>query len=72
MKSNIGDIERVLRVGVGLAVLTLFFIGPQSIWGILGSVIILTGLVGFCPLYAIFSCDNNNEPNKKHDYCSVC
>lgn len=54
MKANEGTIDRVLRVVVGLGVLSLAFVGPQTPWGYIGIVPLLTGLVGFCPAYAIF------------------
>lgn len=53
MKQNIGNIERIIRVVFGLAVLSLVFIGPQSMWGLIGAVPLLTGLVGWCPPYAL-------------------
>ncbi|MEZ5958211.1 MAG: DUF2892 domain-containing protein [Hyphomonadaceae bacterium] len=53
MKANEGAIDRVLRVLVGAGVLSLAFIGPQTPWAYLGVIPLLTGLVGFCPLYAI-------------------
>jgi hypothetical protein len=46
--------ERVVRVLVGLGVLSLAFVGPQTPLGYLGIVPVLTGLVGSCPLYTIF------------------
>ena len=53
MKKNIGNIERVIRIAVGLFVLSLTIIGPQSLWGLLGTVPLLTGVIGWCPPYAI-------------------
>ena len=53
MKPNEGTIDRVLRVVVGLGVLSLAFVGPQTPWGYVGIVPLVTGLVGFCPLYAV-------------------
>ena len=50
MKANEGTIDRVLRVIVGLALLALVFIGPQTAWGYIGVVPLLTGLLGYCPL----------------------
>jgi hypothetical protein len=52
MKINEGMIDRALRVIVGLAILSLAFVGPQTPWGYLGLIPLLTGVVGFCPLYA--------------------
>ena len=50
---NVGGIDRVLRIVVGLAVLSLVFIGPQTPWGWLGLVPLLTGAIGFCPVYPL-------------------
>ena len=53
MKKNIGNIERVIRIAVGLFILALTFIGPQSLWGLLGIVPLSTGVFGWCPPYAM-------------------
>ncbi len=53
MKINEGAVDRALRVIVGLSVLSLVFVGPQTSWGYLGLIPLLTGLVGFCPAYAM-------------------
>lgn len=50
---NEGKIDRALRVVVGLAALSLVFVGPESAWGWVGLVPLVTGLVGTCPLYSI-------------------
>jgi hypothetical protein len=47
-------VERVLRVILGVAILSLAFVGPQSPWAWLGVVPILTGLAGSCPVYTLF------------------
>ena len=46
--------ERVLRVAIGVALLTLVFAGPHTPWGWLGIVPLATGLLGSCPLYTLF------------------
>lgn len=53
MRPNEGAVDRVLRVVVGLGILSLAFVGPQTPWAYLGLVPLLTGLVGYCPLYAV-------------------
>ncbi|MGC8763860.1 MAG: YgaP family membrane protein [Acidobacteriota bacterium] len=50
---NIHPVERVIRALVGLGVLSLVFVGPKSLWGLLGLVPLLTALVGWCPPYAL-------------------
>jgi len=47
-------VERVVRVALGLGVISLYFIGPQTPWGLLGVVPLLTGALGSCPLYTLF------------------
>ena len=51
---NEGTLDRVVRVGLGLTVLSLAFIGPRTPFGYLGAIPIVTGLVGFCPVYRLF------------------
>ena len=50
---NEHSVERVLRVMVGLAVLSLAFVGPRTPWAYLGLIPVATGLLGSCPLYTI-------------------
>jgi hypothetical protein len=53
MTKNEGTIDRALRVIAGLVLLSLVFIGPQTLWGLIGIVPLATGLLGTCPLYSI-------------------
>ena len=53
MTKTEGTIDRALRVIVGLVLLSLVFIGPQTMWGLIGIVPLATGLIGNCPLYSI-------------------
>jgi hypothetical protein len=50
---NVGGIDRVLRIFVGLALISLVFIGPKVIWGWVGVVPLLTGIFKFCPAYKL-------------------
>jgi Inner membrane protein YgaP-like, transmembrane domain len=56
MAVNVGGIDRILRVVVGIAVLALFFVleGNARYWGLLGFVPLLTGLIRYCPAYSMF------------------
>lgn len=54
MITNEGKTDRILRVVVGLGLLSLVFIGPQTMWGLVGLVPLFTGAFGFCPLYKVF------------------
>ncbi|MCL6415581.1 DUF2892 domain-containing protein [Aestuariirhabdus sp. Z084] len=51
--NNIGKVDRTLRVVIGLILLSLVFVGPQTPWGWIGLVPLLTGAISFCPLYRI-------------------
>jgi hypothetical protein len=55
MNANVGGIDRVLRIVVGIAVLSLVFVldGTARWWGLVGLVPLFTGLVRFCPLYGL-------------------
>ena len=53
LSKNLGSIDRILRVVVGLGLISLVFIGPQTPWGWVGLVPLLTALVGFCPAYTL-------------------
>jgi hypothetical protein len=51
--ANEHPIERVVRIGLGLTVLSLAFVGPQTAWGYLGVIPLATGLLGSCPAYTL-------------------
>ena len=50
---NEGTVDRVLRVVVGIVLLGLVVTRPQTLWGLVGLVPLLTGLLGFCPIYKV-------------------
>jgi hypothetical protein len=54
MKKNIHPVERIARVVVGLVLTSLAFWGPSNDWFLLGLIPLSTGIVGWCPLYALF------------------
>lgn len=53
MEKNIGTVDKALRVLVGLVLIALVFVGPQTVWGWIGVPVILIALVGWCPLYKV-------------------
>ncbi|GGK63619.1 YgaP family membrane protein [Amphritea balenae] len=53
MEKNIGAVDKALRVLVGLVLIALVFVGPQTVWGWIGVPVILIALVGWCPLYKV-------------------
>lgn len=54
MNKNVGTVDRAVRIIVGLGLISLVFIGPQTAWGWIGLVPLVTGLISWCPLYAPF------------------
>lgn len=52
-RTNVGSIDRAVRIILGLALLLLVFAGPKTPWGWLGLVPLLTGLLRTCPLYSL-------------------
>ena len=50
---NEHKIERIARVVLGIVIVSLAFVGPQTPWAYLGLIFVATGLVGSCPLYTV-------------------
>ncbi|MFC0168386.1 DUF2892 domain-containing protein [Pseudoduganella danionis] len=53
MKKNEGSLDRALRVVAGVALIGLAASGNIGAWGYIGVVPLLTGALGYCPLYTI-------------------
>lgn len=53
MKTNVGNIDRILRIVIGVVLVTLAATGIISPWGWLGIVLVITGLIKFCPAFAL-------------------
>jgi hypothetical protein len=53
MKTNVGNIDRILRAVVGLALIALTLAGTIGVWGWIGVVPLVTAALGFCPLYTV-------------------
>ena len=52
--TNVGPVDRALRIVLGLALIAIVFVGPQTPWGWIGVVPLVTGLFSTCPLYSVF------------------
>ena len=61
MKKNMSNLDRGIRVILGVALLILILLLSGGIrWiGLIGLNLLLTGIVGFCPLYALFKIKTN-------------
>ena len=53
MKFNVGGIDRILRIVLGLALIALTLTGTIGVWGWIGVVPLATGAFRFCPLYSM-------------------
>lgn len=53
MTVNMGSLDRILRAIVGVVLIALVFVGPQTPWGWIGVIPLITAAVGLCPLYSI-------------------
>jgi hypothetical protein len=51
--TNEHTIDRGLRIALGLFLLSMTFVGPRALWGLVGIVPLLTGILGSCPLYTV-------------------
>ena len=66
MKQNMGNLDRVLRIIVALAIIALYFThiisGTVAIVGLaLSAIFILTSFMSFCPLYLPFGIDTTEK-----------
>jgi uncharacterized membrane protein YdbT with pleckstrin-like domain len=56
---NVGSLDRILRVIVGLALIAMVFVGPQTPWGWIGIVPLATAVMRWCPLYKLIGVSTN-------------
>ena len=61
---NEHSIERVIRVALGVAGIAAVFVGPQTPWGWLGLIPLVTGLAGTCPIYAVLGIGTCKVPQR--------
>lgn len=53
MKSNVGGLDRILRIIIGIILIGLAASGMVGVWGYIGILPLLTGLFRFCPAYRL-------------------
>ncbi len=66
MKKNIHPLEREFRILIGIFLISLAFLGPANKWFLLGLIPLLTGIIGWCPPYALLgisTCKSKNNRN---------
>lgn len=64
LPKNQHKVERVIRVVLGLAILSLAFVDPKSLWALFGLIPLATGALGSCPLYTLFGISTCSVPNR--------
>lgn len=52
-KTNVGNLDRMLRILVGVVLVALAITGKIGLWGYIGIVPIITGLLRTCPAYSL-------------------
>ena len=62
---NESNVDRAIRVVIGIAALALVFVGPRTPWGLLGLVPLITGIAGVCPLYRLVGLSTCSLPAKR-------
>ena len=62
MKQNVGRVDRWIRIAVGIVVLSLlvFISGPARWFGLIGLVPLITGILGYCPIYSLLKMKTND------------
>ena len=53
MTTNVGGIDRILRIAIGAVLVILAATGQIGLWGWIGLLPLATGLVGWCPPYGL-------------------
>ncbi len=61
MKSNVGGIDKILRIVVGLAIMGWGY-ATQNWWGAVGLVPLLTATINFCPIYPLLGINTCKKP----------
>jgi len=52
-KTNVGNVDRLLRLVIGVILIALVFVGPKTPWGWLGVILIATAFLRSCPIYTL-------------------
>jgi len=61
MKNNIGDVERPIRIALGLLITSLAFWGPETPLAYAGLIFVVTGFMRYCPIWHITGVNTNKK-----------
>jgi hypothetical protein len=64
MTKNIGTPDKWIRIIVGLFLISLIFWGPETLWGLIGLIPIVTVFINFCPIYGLLGLSTNKAKQK--------
>ena len=64
LKNNVGKIDRIIRIVVGIILVGNVFYALQNPIGWLGVILIVTGIAGICPLYSILGINTRSAAEK--------
>jgi hypothetical protein len=65
MNKNVGNIDKILRIVAGAALIGLSLSGVIGVWGWIGVVPLVTGLMGWCPAYTLLGIKTCPVSDKK-------
>lgn len=65
MERNVGSVDKILRIVVGVGLIALVFVGPKTPWGWIGIVPLLTAAMSWCPLYTVIGVRTCAAPPKQ-------
>lgn len=61
MKSNVGSAEKIIRIIAGLVLIGLAYSGILGVWAYIGVILVVTGLINWCPIWAVFGVNTKKE-----------
>lgn len=64
-KRNVGLNDRVVRIVLGLALIFMAVVYPKVALGWVGLIPLLSGMVGYCPVYHVFKMSTRRDPHKR-------
>ena len=64
MNVNVGSVDRAVRIAVGLGLIALAVMGVIGVWGYIGVVPLLTGIVRVCPAYSLLGIDTCGQSTR--------
>jgi hypothetical protein len=59
LKKNVGTMDRLVRICIGIALIAMVFLPPNIAWGWIGLVPLVTGILGSCPLYGLIGIETS-------------